>query len=85
MQCAFDIKHAYLVDMPKTLSPYACAAKSLFSAKTGATSPTPVNGNFKVCVAALFDDSDLYCLRCSSGNLILCLVERSSSAFSGDI
>ena len=36
MQCSVDIKNAYLAEMSKSLSPYACAAKSLFSAKTSA-------------------------------------------------
>ena len=43
MQCSVDIKNAYLAEMSKSLSPYACAAKTFFSAKTSAKILIPVN------------------------------------------
>ena len=43
MQCSVDIKNAYLANMSKSLSPYACAAKSLFGAATDAKRSIPVN------------------------------------------
>ena len=41
-----DIDNACIAEMPKSLSPYACAAKSLFSAATNAKILIDVNKTF---------------------------------------
>ena len=43
LERASDIINACIAEMRKSLSPYACAVKSLFGAKTNANIPIDVN------------------------------------------
>ena len=44
-QCSADIENIDVMKMLKSLSPYACAAKTLFSANTSAKNPNGVKQN----------------------------------------